>query len=674
MSRLRFRTMPLFAALTVSGAAAGAPLGGIVKAGQAGIAQTGAKTTITQTSDRAVIDWRSFDTTTAESVTFLQPSAQSAVLNRVTGSQATSFAGTLTANGQVYLVNPNGILIGGGATVNANSFVATTANIATSAFMSDPAAVNSRYAFDELTAKAASAAVINAGTITVADGGLVALVAPGVKNSGTIVARLGKIELASATHFTLDLAGDDLIRLAVGDSIAATIRDSAGVALTSQVDAGGQLTADGGRIVVLSVPAAAGVVNDAINLSGIARARSVAANRFGGIDILANNGTVTLAGTVDVSSALDGVAGGAIDAIGSGVHVTATASLNASGLGGGGRIVLGGDYTAGAAGTITAQTLVDSGARVRACGTAACATDGTGGTGAGGVIRVYSGQGTTVGGELNVSSGAAAQAGTVEVISNNGLTQLNASAHLSAVSGAGQPSGFIAIIGDTLAVNPSVFIDLRDTAGGLPDNPHHLIYDSDPASGVRSYVRNPDPDQTQLQTDNPLVFHAYAGSGLSGYENSVPPLSAAFLNIFASGVTTPVGTLRPTAGAPSTPAASAADPLTAIPIALSSQPPGSDAANILFSQSTTDVVSSDAIDNSAGKQDRSSGEIGTMLLWVGGPGVAQTADLGRTPSLGGASVDVFNANFQVLAPRGGAGDTQIADYLCRTPYRRNACK
>jgi hypothetical protein len=62
-----------------------------------------------------------------------------------------------------------------------------------------------------------------------------------------------------------------------------------------------------------------------------------------------------------------------------------------------------------------------------------------------------------------------------------------------------------------------------------------------------------------------------------------------------------------------------------------------------------------------------------MALVVGGPGVAQVADLGRTGAVAGASPDVFGANYSVLAPAGGADDAQISDYLCLTPFAANAC-
>lgn len=662
------------AGLAISSAANAGPTGGAVKAGTASIAQSGTSTTITQTSNRAVIDWRSFNTTPTESVNFVQPGAQAAVLNRVTGSQASTLAGSLTANGQVYLVNPNGVFIGSGAAINAGSLFVTTANIANAEFMTDPAAAAGRYRFDQLTTRAGSSAIVNAGTISVADGGLVAFVAPGVKNTGTITARLGTIELASATHFTLDLAGDDLLRLALDDSVAASIRDSSGAALTSQVTAGGQITADGGRVVLLSVPAAAGLVSDAINLSGVVRARSIAGN-MGSIELLATGGVINIGGTADVTSATAGVAGGEIDVIGGTVHLTSTAVANASGPGGGGRIILGGSYESGTLTTETAHTTVDAGAQALACGTTTCAADGTGGTGAGGILRAYSAQGTSVAGRLSVNASSAAQAGTIEAVSNLGLTQLAATAHLEARTGEGRSPGFIAVLGDTLAVNGAVSIDMRDTASQAPVELTRAIYDLDPALGTRNYIMPPDAGDDHRQTDHPLLFHAYADLGFSGYQNSLPVIADPNSNIFITDVPEiPVGTLRPTGGAPSSLVASGADTLTAIPISLSSLPPDSGAVNNLVSQPTTDVVLADALDRPAGQLKSNANDIGTMSLWVGGPGVGQLADLGRTSSLGGASIDVFSANFHVLSPRGGEGDTQIADYLCRSPYQRDACK
>src|SRR5690242_15378861 len=88
-------------ALWFAAAAHAGPVDGVVRAGTAVISQAGATTTVTQTSARAVIDWRSFDIAAGETVAFQQPGAQGAVLNRVTGPQFSSLQGSLTANGQV---------------------------------------------------------------------------------------------------------------------------------------------------------------------------------------------------------------------------------------------------------------------------------------------------------------------------------------------------------------------------------------------------------------------------------------------------------------------------------------------------------------------------------------------------------------------------------------------
>jgi filamentous hemagglutinin family protein len=671
----------LFAAWAHAG-----PQDGIVRAGAATIASTPATTTVTQTSGRAVIDWRSFDIAAGEAVNFLQPDSQAAVLNRVTGTQFSSIQGALNANGQVFLVNPNGILIGSGAAINVGSFVASTANVSTAAFMRDPAAAVGKYAFDELAPGAGTATIVNAGNITVADGGMVALVAPGVKNSGVITARLGTIELASATHFTLDLFGDDLIRLAVADSIAGGLVDRSGSALTAQLSAGGTLTADGGRIVLLTVPAAVGVVNEAINLSGVVRARSVGVSQRGEISLLANQGAISIGGAIDATSAVAGVSGGAVAAVGSSVHLASSARVSASGIGGGGNVFLGGEdsgsYGAGASSTATGQTTVDSGAVVSACGTSACAPDGSGGEGDGGTIRLYSNLATTLNGELNVSSGFTGRAGTMEVTSDAGVTSFGAQGRMVGVTGQGELAGFAAIIGNTLDLAPTGFVGMRDAAGNLPDGSTRVIWDSDPAATTRNFVR--DPDLVTRRTDQPVLIHAYANDGISDYGNHLPFIDAA-------GVETPVGTLRPNGGAPSYVASSASDTLAAIPVSFA--PPANGGPGAGPGTGTGTGTGTGSIDNQvantandltrdaakttdaiirAGQKDAANGS--PMALVVGGPGVAQEADLGRSGAVAGASPDVFGANYSVLSPSGGADDAQIADYLCLTPFAANACK
>jgi filamentous hemagglutinin family protein len=634
------------------------PGGGVVRAGAVTIESTGTTTTITQTSGRSVIDWRSFSIAAGETVRFVQPGAQSAVLNRVTGAEFSSLQGTLEANGQVYLVNPNGILIGAGGRINAASLVATTASIASDAFMRDPASVNGRFVFNEVSSAAATGTIVNRGSISVADGGLVALVAPAVHNAGSIVARLGTIELASASHFTLDLFGDNLLRFALDDSLSSALTDKEGNRMDAQVGAGGTLTADGGRIVLMSVPAATGVVDQAINLSGVVQARSAAPGRPGVIELLANDGRIDISGSADVSAPGAAALAGSLTALGKELRLTGTARVEASGAGGGGNVVLGGRYTAIGA-TDTQLTQVDAGASVRACGSTACS--GATGTGAGGTVRLYSTQGTRLSGEVNVSGSATGAAGTVEVLSNSGLTALTATGRILALTGAGQPAGFAAVLGNTLAIDAAATIDMRNVQGDLIDGRARIISDSNPASTQRLYVR--DDGIAQRQTSQAILFHAYSNSG---YENTLPapfdPIANPGGRLFATGIETPVGTLRPNGGAPSSLSAGAADTLTAIPVSFTPSAAGDGETS----------SGSDALLPQANGAARTSLRR-ERAAQVGGPGVGRSADLGRTGDAAGAGFDVFGANVHVLAPANDGSDAQVKDYLCTTPYARNGC-
>ncbi len=166
------------------------PTGGQVVAGSATIGQTTAQTTVEQASQRAAINWQSFNVGSQHTVQFDQPNASAVVLNRVVGPDPSQIAGRINANGNVVITNGNGIFFHQGAQVNANSLVASAPGITNQNFMAG------RMVFDQ--APKPGAAVSNAGTITVEQTGLAALVAPRVANSGVINARLGRVALAGA--------------------------------------------------------------------------------------------------------------------------------------------------------------------------------------------------------------------------------------------------------------------------------------------------------------------------------------------------------------------------------------------------------------------------------------------------------------------------------------------
>ena len=85
--------------------------------------------TIDQASQRAIIDWKSFNIGSASEVQFVQPNASASALNRIHDANPSVIQGKLTANGQVLLINLNGILFDRGSQVNVQALLASTLNI-----------------------------------------------------------------------------------------------------------------------------------------------------------------------------------------------------------------------------------------------------------------------------------------------------------------------------------------------------------------------------------------------------------------------------------------------------------------------------------------------------------------------------------------------------------------
>jgi filamentous hemagglutinin family protein len=308
-----------------------------VGAGQAQINPVDAnRLNIVQQSDRAVINWNSFSIGAPEWVDFQQPSSTSATLNRVTGNTRSDIAGRLTANGQIMLVNPNGILFTPTAQIDVAGLAATTLDIRDQDFM------NGILRFQQVPGKSL-ATVENQGQITVKEGGFAALVAPGVVNSGAINARLGKVVLASGTQATLDFYGDGLVSLAVDPNLAEQVIGANGQPLSALITNSGTVNADGGR-VTLSAKAGAAVVDSVINMNGVIQARSVE-NRNGLIVLSGGDtGLVAVSGNLDASGTSPGQTGGTVQVLGKKVGLFDGTRINVSGDTGGGIALLGGDY------------------------------------------------------------------------------------------------------------------------------------------------------------------------------------------------------------------------------------------------------------------------------------------------------------------------------------------
>ena len=138
-----------------------APTGGVVTSGTASIAQSGSVTNITQSTQKAAINWQGFSIGASEVVNFNQPNISSITLNRVVGNEKSIIDGALNANGQVFILNSNGLLFSKNASINTAGLVATTMNLSDTDFM------NGNYNFKGDS----SASIINQGTINISDKG-----------------------------------------------------------------------------------------------------------------------------------------------------------------------------------------------------------------------------------------------------------------------------------------------------------------------------------------------------------------------------------------------------------------------------------------------------------------------------------------------------------------------
>jgi filamentous hemagglutinin family protein len=352
------------------------PQNGVVSAGQASITSAGTKLDVHQGSDKAVIDWRGFDIAPDEWTEFHQPGSRSITLNRVNSTDPSRIDGKLTANGNIVIVNPNGVLFGGGSVVDVNGLIATTADIDNQRFM------DGSLTFDK--PGNASGAIVNNGTITAKEAGLVGLVAPNVVNNGVITAKMGRVQLASGDTATVDLYGDGLMDVAVTDAVKPQL-----VANTGVIDA------QGGKI---AMTAAAGgtIVNSLIVVEGELKAPAVA-EKNGEIYIFAEGSNavksnvsahklqkqgasaVLVSGTIDASGRNAGERGGKVTITGDNVallngtlidasgadglnHTTAGKAISAPRVGSaGGDIQIGGDYLGGGTTPTASNLFVDEG-------------------------------------------------------------------------------------------------------------------------------------------------------------------------------------------------------------------------------------------------------------------------------------------------------------------------
>jgi filamentous hemagglutinin family protein len=419
-ARIAALAVVLLAAPVFPETAAASPQNGVVSGGKAHITQSGKKLDIHQQSDRAIIDWRKFDIAADEHTQFHQPHSGATILNRIHDTSPSRVMGRLSANGNVVLVNPNGVFFGKGSTVDVNGLLATSADIKNSRFM------DGDMRFD--IPGRPDATITNEGHITAREAGLVGLVAPRVLNNGVITAPLGKVHLASGDSFTVDLYGNGLLEVALSDAVSTQL-----VANSGKVDAPGgtiSLTAAQGRNVIDSLMPVKGELN-----------APTVHKRQGRIIISGGKASATLSGRINASGRNAGERGGSITVTADNVHLTRHAWLDASGHStaplpsfkpdtiahaAGGSIRIGGDY-AGGGDLATANHLrVDAGATL---------LNDAIHQGDGGRTILWSDSHTVFHGRLSARGGAKSGNGGFAEVSSKGVLDYRGTADLRATQG-----------------------------------------------------------------------------------------------------------------------------------------------------------------------------------------------------------------------------------------------
>ena len=357
------------------------PAGGQVAAGNVAITQTGNTMTLQQGSPHAIVNWQSFGIGAGEHLHLQQNGADAAMLARVIGSDPSQLLGTLKADGKLFLINRNGILVGAGATIDTAAFLASTLDVADADFLKGGALT--------LTGDS-TAGVVNLGKITAREGNVL-LLAQTVKNAGDISAPNGTAGLGAGTE--VFLASPDApafviktnLTRAPGETAANTGVDNSGVIAAAQA----QLEAAGGSLYDL-----------AVNHSGVIKATGLERQPDGRILLTSAGGNVAVSGTAIAHNA----------------------------NGSGGEILIGGDYQGkNAAIANAANTQITSSASLDASATAASAD--------GGRVIVWADNTTHYAGALSARGGATGGDGGFAEVSGKRRLAFAGTSDLSAPAG-----------------------------------------------------------------------------------------------------------------------------------------------------------------------------------------------------------------------------------------------
>ncbi|MGH7198638.1 MAG: filamentous hemagglutinin N-terminal domain-containing protein, partial [Candidatus Omnitrophota bacterium] len=266
------------------GAAFALPSGYSVESGDAQFDASEDSKLVITASDHAIINFNSFSIAQNETVQFVQPFDSASVLSRVTGGASSSIYGSLFANGELLLINPNGIYFAPSANVQVGALIASTLDIQNAMYLDGQLTFEKKFGFDP-------ASIVNEGDIAVGTGGHLVLLSEQVENRGRLEAHLGSVVLGVGEKATLNFDGQGLIYLVIDKGLAGTFE-------RTPLQNSGVMEADGGR-VLLTAEMLEDTLLAIINNTGVIEAAG-AVERDGVVEFVAN-GIVETAGRISAT-------------------------------------------------------------------------------------------------------------------------------------------------------------------------------------------------------------------------------------------------------------------------------------------------------------------------------------------------------------------------------------
>ncbi|WP_194848260.1 filamentous hemagglutinin N-terminal domain-containing protein [Candidatus Neptunochlamydia vexilliferae] len=442
------------------------------------------------TGNKTIINWESFSIAEGETIQFKQLSNLSAVLNRVSSKETSALLGALKSNGTVYLINPNGILIGPNATIDTHAFIASSLDVLDSEFLEGKTL---RFFGDS------DARVVNLGKVSASSGDVI-LLGRFVKNEGQIAAPNGMVGVAVGREILLKPGSEE--RIFISPSSESDRRKGIGISGHGDIEALKiRLIADGNPYKL------------AINHNGKADALNVE-NRGGDIYLVAEGGSVEVSGTLTATQ-------GTVHVFGKEVLLDENALVDVSSNFGGGQVLIGGSKQGKNRDLLHSEsTIVREGATIRA---------NTFQKGKGGEVVLWSDGSTFFAGKIEVRGGkTGGDGGFVEV----------SGAHLEKEAGHVDRTASIGLPG-TLLYDPSdILITSNSSSSGMiRAGGKHVPTAQTTIFSVQSLINDLRDGPVEIATHS-----AFGGNGdiiiesdMYGYDSDYPLTLLAERNLIVQG-------------------------------------------------------------------------------------------------------------------------------------------